>query len=300
MKDFSNCSMRFGESLNWSRWWVGYIYLWFEKHNDQLCGVKEMRACVSSDSDEESGRFWSQSSPPWKSSSRSLTHIITRPWWNQPIACFIVKLMWLVSFCLLINLNKYTTDEEAFMPVLQHKYLKRYQRDGCRYRLIGLNICSGWMWRGGVKVCGFKGARINMPRRGTCWIMERVGINVSLAQIRLCTTPWAPPTPTPIPHPSLTPALPPPHPIFASSALIPQSPLSIRSSLHFCGCEKNWYRCSISISLHTIILCFHMIFKLCIAIVGLVRKIDIDVLYQRQHGGQDHIKWTRLEHSGQW
>ena len=50
--------------------------------------------------------------------------------------------------------------------------------------------------KGGVKVAGFKGARINMPRRGTCWTMERVGINVSLAQIHLCVPPSAPPPPS--------------------------------------------------------------------------------------------------------
>ena len=44
--------------------------------------------------------------------------------------------------------------------------------------------------KGGVKVAGFKGARINMPQ-ATQWIMERVVINVRLAQIRLRTTPWA-------------------------------------------------------------------------------------------------------------
>ena len=42
--------------------------------------------------------------------------------------------------------------------------------------------------KGGVKVAGFKGARINMPQ-ATQWIMERVVINVRLAQIRLRTTP---------------------------------------------------------------------------------------------------------------
>ena len=44
--------------------------------------------------------------------------------------------------------------------------------------------------KGGVKVAGFKGARINMPQAtSTQWIMERVVINVRLAQIRLRTTP---------------------------------------------------------------------------------------------------------------
>ena len=127
--------------------------------------------------------------------------------------------------------------------------------------------------KGGVKVAGFKGARINMPQ-ATQWIMERVVINVRLAQIRLRTTPWAvehlkaaifaPPPTSPSPNN--------PQP-FSNS---PHSPLlwmweKLKLMFHINSCPlcsalstgeeqcniwtvynnylddvRNWYRCSIS------------------------------------------------------
>ena len=96
--------------------------------------------------------------------------------------------------------------------------------------------------KGGVKVAGFKGARINMPQ-ATQWIMERVVINVRLAQIRLRTTPWA------VEH-LKAPIFAPPHP---PPQIIPNHS-RIRLTLLFCGCEKNWNWCSISIAAHSALL----------------------------------------------
>ena len=95
--------------------------------------------------------------------------------------------------------------------------------------------------KGGVKVAGFKGARINMPQ-ATQWIMERVVINVRLAQIRLRTTPWA------VEHLKA--------PIFAPHPKIIPNHSRIRRTLLFCGCEKNWNWCSISIAAQPTLLCF--------------------------------------------
>ena len=77
--------------------------------------------------------------------------------------------------------------------------------------------------KGGVKVAGFKGARINMPQ-ATQWIMERVVINVRLAQIRLRTTPWA------VEHlkaPHFSPPTPPP-----TSPPLPNNPQPFSNSPH--------------------------------------------------------------------
>ena len=113
--------------------------------------------------------------------------------------------------------------------------------------------------KGGVKVAGFKGARINMPQ-ATQWIMERVVINVRLAQIRLRTTPWA------VEHlkaPIFAPPRPPPQ-------IIPYHS-RIRRTLLFCGCEKNWNWCSISIAAHSALLYqlgrISAIFERCIIII---------------------------------
>ena len=180
--------------------------------------------------------------------------------------------MWILDFN--FNSNRIQTWIWGWVMQILPNRLKYLQR---------LNV------KGGVKVAGFKGARINMPQ-ATQWIMERVVINVRLAQIRLRTTPWA------VEHlkvPIFAPQSPPTYP-----QIIPNHS-RIRRTLLFCGCEKNWNWCSISIAAHSALLyqpggTVQYLNRQCIIIIyKAMWGIDIDVLHQRQSGGRGLIKWPR-------